>query len=302
MFMEWGIINKENWEGKTTFDLPIKRWDPLSTVRITSEDFGLRKERIRYYGHYSYISPIRGTRPKGFKTEEEEKEFYDCSERVMKKHLDVFSSVTEGKQVYNGWGMPIGDGFTIIINQDEMRRDNPFLETPHQIERIPEASKALTLINRYPSMARIIDSEVEQDIKNKLPPQLKLSTGINLVTISRHFYPSLCFNLIPTDVIMGIFLSMKAAILYSIEEAIAKCPDNEECFVIGGGMIYRQFFKIADRLYITKVHKSFEADTFFPYINYDDWELVEKEDHGPEGNNNFSFSYTVYKRKLNFLI
>jgi len=218
--MEWGIINRENWEGKTTFDLPIKRWDPLSTVKITSEGFGLRKERIRYYGHYSYISPIRAIRPKGFKTEEEEKEFYDCSERVMKKHLDVFSSVTEGKQVYNDWGMPIGDGFTIIINQDEMRRDNPFLETPHQIERIPEASKALTLINRYPSMARIIDSEVEQDIKNKLPPQLKLSTGINLVTISRHFYPSLCFNLIPTDVIAGIFLSMKAAILYSIEEAI----------------------------------------------------------------------------------
>jgi diadenosine tetraphosphate (Ap4A) HIT family hydrolase len=218
--MEWGIINRENWEGKTTFDLPIKRWDPLSTVKISSEDFGLRSERIRYYGHYSYISPIRGTRPKGFKTTEEEEEFNDCSERVMKKQLDVFSSVTEGKQVYNGWGMPIGDGFTIIVTQDEMRRDNPFFEKPHQIERIPEASKALTLINRYPSMARIIDPEVEQDIENKLPSQLKLSTGINLVTISRHFYPSLCFNLIPTDIIAGIFLSMKAAILYSIEEAI----------------------------------------------------------------------------------
>jgi UDPglucose--hexose-1-phosphate uridylyltransferase len=218
--MEWGIINRENWEGKTLFDLPIKRWDPLSTVKITSKDFGFRKERVRYYGHYSYISPIRGTRPKGFKTMEEEKEFYDCSKRVMKKHLDVFSSVTEGKQVYDDWGMPIGDGFTIIVNQDEMKRDHPFLETPHQIERITEASKALTLINRYPSMARIVDPEVEQYIKNKLPPQLKLSTGINLVTISRHFYPSLCFKLIPIDVIAGIFLSMKAAILYSIEEAI----------------------------------------------------------------------------------
>jgi len=218
--MEWGIINRENWEGKTSFDLPIKRWDPLSTVRITSEDFGFRQERLRYYGHYSYISPIRGTRPKGFKTKEEEKEFDDCSEKEMKKHLDVFSSVTEGGQVYNAWGLPIGDGFTIIVSQDEIRRDNPFLETPHQVERIPEASKALTLINRYPSMARIIDPEVEQHIKNNLPSQLKLSIGINLVTISRHFYPSLCFNLIPTDVIAGIFLSMKTAILYSIEEAI----------------------------------------------------------------------------------
>ena len=84
--MEWGIINQENWEGKTTFDLPIKRWDPLSTVKITSEDFGLRKERIRYYGHYSYISPIRGQRPKGFKNIEEEKQFYDCSKRMMKKY------------------------------------------------------------------------------------------------------------------------------------------------------------------------------------------------------------------------
>jgi len=73
--MEWGIISKENFEGKTTYDVPIKRWDPLSTVSIRTEDFGLRKERTRYYGHYSYISPIRRKRPKGFKTTEEEKKF-----------------------------------------------------------------------------------------------------------------------------------------------------------------------------------------------------------------------------------
>ncbi|MFW9822456.1 MAG: hypothetical protein ACFFE4_05955 [Candidatus Thorarchaeota archaeon] len=218
--MEWGIINKENWGGKTTFDLPIKRWDPLSTVKITSEDFGLRKERTRFYGHYSYISPVRGTRPKGFKTKEEEKEFNDCSKKLMKKHRDVFSSVIEGEQVYDNWGMPLGDGYTIITCQDERRRDNPFLETPHQIEKVPEASKALTLINRYPSMARIVHPEVEKEIEKKLPPKLKLSRGINLVTVSRDFYPSLCFKLIPTDVLVGIFLSMKAAILYCVEEAI----------------------------------------------------------------------------------
>ncbi|MFX1456170.1 MAG: hypothetical protein ACFFDB_12420 [Promethearchaeota archaeon] len=218
--MEWGIINKENWRGKTTFDLPIKRWDPLSTVKITSEDFGLRKERPRYYGHYSYISPIRGTRPKGFKTKEEEKEFYDCSKKAMKKHRDVFSSITEGKRVFDVWGRALGDGYTIIICQDEMRRDNPFLETPHQIEKIPETRKAVTLINRYPSMARIVHPEVEREIEEKLPSKLKLSKGINLVTISRDFYPSMCFKLIPTEVLVGIFLSMKATILYCVEEAI----------------------------------------------------------------------------------
>ncbi|MFX1278735.1 MAG: hypothetical protein ACFFA3_04910 [Promethearchaeota archaeon] len=216
--MEWGIISKENF--KDIYEIPIKRWDPLSTIKITSKDFGLRTEHTRYYGHYSYISPIRGNRPKGFKSEEEEKQFYDCSKRTKLKHKDVFSSVIEGKQVYDNWGMPIGDGYTIIINQDEIRRDNPFSKNPHRIDRIPEESKALTLINRYPSMARIVDPEIDKYVKSKLPSHLKLSRGINLVTISRNFYPSLCFNLIPADLLSGIFLSMKAAILYCVEEAI----------------------------------------------------------------------------------
>ena len=218
--MEWGIINKENFKNKTSYDVPIKRWDPLSTVTIHTEGFGLRKERSRYYGHYSYISPIRSARPKGFKTDEGEKQFLDCSKKVLGKYKDVFSSITEGNIVYDDWGTPLSDGFTMIITQDEIRRDNPFSEAPHRIERIPDACKALTLINRYPSMARIIDSEIAENIVKNLPSHLKLSRGINLVTISRDFYPSLCFNLIPTDVLASIFLSMRAAILYCIEESI----------------------------------------------------------------------------------
>ncbi|MFX0047934.1 MAG: hypothetical protein ACFE8G_07175, partial [Candidatus Hermodarchaeota archaeon] len=116
----------------------------------------------------------------------------------------------------------LGDGFTMVITEDEKRVDNPFLEMPHQHARISSDCKALTLINRYPSMARIIDPEIEKLITDKLPSHLKLSRGINLVTISRNFYPSLCFNLIPEDVLASIFLSMKAAILYCVEEAIEK--------------------------------------------------------------------------------
>ncbi|MFX0106223.1 MAG: hypothetical protein ACFE75_12150 [Candidatus Hodarchaeota archaeon] len=218
--MEWGIINKSNFND--IYDIPIKRWDPLSTVKITSEDFGLRKERVRFYGHYSYISPIRGKRPKGFKTREEEKQFLDCSRKIMGKYKDVFSSVTEGKVVYDDWGLPLGDSYTMIITEGDRRRDNPFSEKPHRIERIPDQCKALTLINRYPSMARIVDPDIEEYIEKNLPSHLKLSKGINIVTISRNFYPSVCFNLIPEDVLSSIFLSMRAAILYCIEESINK--------------------------------------------------------------------------------
>ncbi len=220
--MEWGIINKENFAGKTTYDVPIKRWDPLSTVSIRTEAFGLRKEKVKFYGHYSYISPIRGQRPKGFTNVEEKKQFYDCSKKSASKHKDVFTSITEGTPIRDDWGNQLGDGFTIIITEDERRKDNPFLELPHQNKKISNDCKALTLINRYPSMARIVDPETEKLITDKLPLQLKLSRGINLVTISRDFYPSLCFNLIPEDVLAGIFLSMKAAIIYCVEEAIER--------------------------------------------------------------------------------
>jgi len=84
---------------------------------------------------------------------------------------------------------------------------------------------------------------------------------------------------------------------YSINEAIQKCPDGQECFVMGGGSVYRQFINLANKLYITYVHQVFDADTFFPEIQKDEWTLVEEEKHKPEGNIPFSFTYTVYERK-----
>jgi len=220
--MEWGIINKENFKSVSVYDVPIKRWDPLSTVSISTEDFGFRKERVRYYGHYSYLSPIRGKRPKGFKSGERSYELQDCTDYPIDEVKDIFMSITEGKPVYYDDGTPIGDGITIIVTEDEKKRDSPFLKTPHKIERIPDSCKAITLINRYPSMARIVDPEIKTSMEKILPAHLKLAQGINLVTISRHFYPSLCFNLIPENVLLGILLSMKAAILYSVEEAIER--------------------------------------------------------------------------------
>jgi dihydrofolate reductase len=62
----------------------------------------------------------------------------------------------------------------------------------------------------------------------------------------------------PADVYDGCLMA------YSLEEALQHCRSDEECFVIGGGMIYRQFLPLADKLYITWVHREFEADTFFP--------------------------------------
>jgi len=77
--------------------------------------------------------------------------------------------------------------------------------------------------------------------------------------------------------------------VYSIAEAVEVVKDEQIAFVIGGGMIYRQFYPIAGKLYLTLAHKNFEADTFFPEINFEEWRELSREDLFDE-KNNFNYS------------
>ncbi len=84
---------------------------------------------------------------------------------------------------------------------------------------------------------------------------------------------------------------------YSIEDALGKCGKNEEIYIIGGGSIYRQFMPIADRLYITHIHKKVPADTFFPEIDGSIWEIIDNEEHTEDGNGIPAYTYSIYQRK-----
>jgi dihydrofolate reductase len=83
---------------------------------------------------------------------------------------------------------------------------------------------------------------------------------------------------------------------YSINDAVATCLPGEENFVIGGASVYRQFLPFADRLYLTRVHKSFEADVFFPEIDLSLWKLTASEDFPADEINDFSYSNEIYDR------
>jgi len=83
---------------------------------------------------------------------------------------------------------------------------------------------------------------------------------------------------------------------YSVEDALSKCEKRKEVFVIGGGSVYRQFLEIADRLYLTHVHKDFDADTFFPDIDPAEWQVLEREDDNRSDELDFSWSYVTYHR------
>lgn len=83
----------------------------------------------------------------------------------------------------------------------------------------------------------------------------------------------------------------------SLEEARDLCPVEEESFIIGGASIYRQFLPLADKLYVTRVFRAFEADAFFPEINPENWREVRRELHAPDEHNDFSYAFITYTRK-----
>jgi dihydrofolate reductase len=84
--------------------------------------------------------------------------------------------------------------------------------------------------------------------------------------------------------------------VFSIDEAIQVVKNEDEAFVIGGGMIYRQFFPIAGKLYLTLVHRDFDADIYFPEIDYSEWEEQYREDLFDE-KNGFNYSNLNLRRK-----
>lgn len=83
----------------------------------------------------------------------------------------------------------------------------------------------------------------------------------------------------------------------SLEEGIASAQAmDDEIYIIGGGNIYHQSLELADKLEVTRIHKEFDGDTFFPEIS-DDFVCIVDEKHWDEAVD-FTYSFRTYlKRK-----
>lgn len=85
------------------------------------------------------------------------------------------------------------------------------------------------------------------------------------------------------------FLAHGCIVCHSFNQAvkIAKQKDNQEIFIIGGGEVYRQAIGIADKLYLTLVQGSYEADTFFP--DYSQFQKVIRQRKGKAKDISYTF-------------
>lgn len=69
---------------------------------------------------------------------------------------------------------------------------------------------------------------------------------------------------------------------------------NEDLFIIGGENIYSQFIDKANKLYLTEIEEEFDADTYFPYFNKNDF---NRKVLSTRFENNIFYTHVLYTRK-----
>ncbi|WP_417212596.1 dihydrofolate reductase [Bizionia sp.] len=86
-------------------------------------------------------------------------------------------------------------------------------------------------------------------------------------------------------------------VVNNLEDALDAARADSQPFIIGGGEIYKQAMPFANKLEITRVHSSFEADTFFPKIDLSIWKEVTKTTHPKDDKHAHDFSFITYTRQ-----
>ncbi|HHV87029.1 MAG TPA: dihydrofolate reductase [Petrimonas sp.] len=139
-----------------------------------------------------------------------------------------------------------------------------------------------------------------------LPGDLKhfkeLTTGHSVI-MGRKTYESLPKGALPNRT--NIVITSDTANHYpgcivarSVDEALACCNDEKTAFIIGGGQLYRSTLRLADKLYLTRIHHTFDdADTFFPEINPDEWKLIYRETYQAAESHKYEYSFLTYIKK-----
>lgn len=87
-------------------------------------------------------------------------------------------------------------------------------------------------------------------------------------------------------------------IVNSLIAALQLASDQQETevFIIGGGEIFSQAIKFADKIYLTRVHTNISADVFFPKMNNDQWETITSEKVLQDEKDDFPSDFIILSR------
>lgn len=82
----------------------------------------------------------------------------------------------------------------------------------------------------------------------------------------------------------------------SVSEVLSYCRDEREIFIIGGAEIYKEFFPLASKILLTRVHTQIDGDAYFPEIT-EEWALSSEDRHVHDEKHAFDYTFEVYQKK-----
>lgn len=95
------------------------------------------------------------------------------------------------------------------------------------------------------------------------------------------------------------FSKESATVFYDFKSMIAVVDYwQKDTYFIGGSEIYAQALPFIDRIFYTEVQTEIvNADTFFPKIDWNEWELVSEKSYPADNHNEYPFVTKEFLRK-----
>ena len=140
-----------------------------------------------------------------------------------------------------------------------------------------------------------IDNKLIWDIPSDLKFFRKTTSG-HTVLMGRKTYESIGRTLPKRrNIVISRDTELKienVEVYNNIDEALKNI--TEEVFIIGGENIYSQFIDKADKLYITEIEESYDADAYFPYFNKNNY---NRKVLSSRLENNIFYTHVLYTKK-----
>jgi dihydrofolate reductase len=87
-------------------------------------------------------------------------------------------------------------------------------------------------------------------------------------------------------------------VINSFEEVFKMFSKEKEIFVIGGAEIYDMALPKTDKIYLTRIHASFDGDAYFHELSDNEWLKIKCIDNPADEKNPYSYTFIELIKKL----
>jgi len=85
-------------------------------------------------------------------------------------------------------------------------------------------------------------------------------------------------------------------IVHTLDDAVELVKNEEKAFIIGGATIYKLFIDRVETLYLTRLDAGFDADVFFPNVDFNQWKMIEEVIYEKDEKNAYTMKFQTFKR------